>query len=237
MDFELLRQSLLDRIRSRVYNGEFTERGLAKLASISQPHMHNVLNGSRVMSLTMANSLLRCLKISLLDLIDLKTLEDYLSAEHPDCASYSYLPVLSEPVGPSAGWPSSVGRRERFPIPSHSLSRMWEPVVARLTADPQMVPLFCENDLAILDQSHRARAAIDPGGLYLLKIGGKGLIRRLHRSEGALWVFTEVEPESPEKLCVDELSIPHFVRARATLIAREREWTAGDTARQNFLAA
>ena len=37
-------------LRKRVRNGELTERGLARMVGVSQPHMHNVLHGKRSFS-------------------------------------------------------------------------------------------------------------------------------------------------------------------------------------------
>jgi transcriptional regulator with XRE-family HTH domain len=39
------------------------------MAGISQPHVHNVLNGKRVFSLSMADTILQVLKLDVLDLI------------------------------------------------------------------------------------------------------------------------------------------------------------------------
>jgi hypothetical protein len=50
MDFQLLQIRLIAHIKARVRNGDGTERSLARLSGISQPHMHNVLKGARVFS-------------------------------------------------------------------------------------------------------------------------------------------------------------------------------------------
>jgi hypothetical protein len=116
---------------------------------------------------------------------------------------------------------------------------MWEPVVARLADDPCMTPLFGRNDLVLLDQSHNARVQIDPNALYILKRGDHGMVRRLLHVGEALLVFSEQSRQARERIAVDPLSITHFVRARATLIAQEREWESEDgaSASQDFLAA
>ena len=236
MYFEELRGLLLDRIRLRVHNGELTERGLARLAGISQPHMHNVLKGTRLLSAEMADRLLYHLRVSVLDLIDRGTLERHLRSEHDESADYSYLPVLRGSLGPSVPWPTGSEVRERFAIPNRAMSRMWHPVVARLADDPRMYPLFAENDLVLLDQSHRARTEIEPGALYVLKKAGSGIIRRLRRAGDTLRVFAEHSQEPQEEIVIDPLSITHHVRARAILISGEKEWVCG-AAGQDFLAA
>jgi plasmid maintenance system antidote protein VapI len=60
---------LLEELRRRVRSGEVTERGLAQLAGISQPHLHHVLKGKRQLSPAMADTILRLLELDLLDLI------------------------------------------------------------------------------------------------------------------------------------------------------------------------
>jgi transcriptional regulator with XRE-family HTH domain len=69
MTFDDLRTRLLDHLRSRISGGEATERGLARLAGISQPHLHHVLKGKRLLSLERADEILRRLNLDLLDLI------------------------------------------------------------------------------------------------------------------------------------------------------------------------
>ncbi|HEX3875498.1 MAG TPA: helix-turn-helix transcriptional regulator [Bryobacteraceae bacterium] len=69
MSFRDLHDRLTDHILYRVRNGEMSERGLARRAGISQPHLHNVLKKKRLFSLESADLLLRELDISLLDLL------------------------------------------------------------------------------------------------------------------------------------------------------------------------
>ncbi|HWB99940.1 MAG TPA: hypothetical protein VG672_24700 [Bryobacteraceae bacterium] len=57
-------------VRTLVRNGEVTERGLARLAGISQPHLHNVLKGVRAMTPEIGDLLLVTLKLDLLDLFE-----------------------------------------------------------------------------------------------------------------------------------------------------------------------
>ncbi len=72
MYFETLRGRLLECIRKRVQNGEVTERRLAGLSGISQPHIHNLLKGARSLSPEVADRILRTLDMSVLDLLALE---------------------------------------------------------------------------------------------------------------------------------------------------------------------
>jgi hypothetical protein len=69
MTFYDLRQNLLENLRRRVRSGETTERRLAKHTGVSQPHLHNVLKGKRVLSFEKADEILARLHLDVLDLI------------------------------------------------------------------------------------------------------------------------------------------------------------------------
>lgn len=70
MDFETLKRRLLAHVRTCVHNGELTERGLARMIGISQPHMHHILKGVRALSLENADRILRRLDLTVLDLLE-----------------------------------------------------------------------------------------------------------------------------------------------------------------------
>ena len=68
MNFRELHERLVAHLRERVVAGELTERGLARISGISQPHLHNVLKGKRLFSTDAADEILRGLHIDLFDL-------------------------------------------------------------------------------------------------------------------------------------------------------------------------
>ena len=70
MDFEHLHTRLIEYLQRRVRSGEITERGLSRITGVSQPHIHNVLKGKRVLSITRADGILRQLHLDVLDLLD-----------------------------------------------------------------------------------------------------------------------------------------------------------------------
>ena len=69
MDFHELERRLLEHLRTLVRSGEITERGLARITGVSQPHIHNVLKGTRTLSPDTADIILHILRLDLLDLI------------------------------------------------------------------------------------------------------------------------------------------------------------------------
>jgi transcriptional regulator with XRE-family HTH domain len=76
MTFHDLQQRLLDELRRRVRSGAATERSLARFSGISQPHLHNVLKGKRMLSMEKADTVLRRLQIDVLQLIEPEELRE-----------------------------------------------------------------------------------------------------------------------------------------------------------------
>ena len=70
MTFGDLQQRFVALLRRRVRNGELTERGLARMVGVSQPHMHNVLHGKRTFSVETTDDIMRQLRVDVLDLIE-----------------------------------------------------------------------------------------------------------------------------------------------------------------------
>jgi len=69
MNFEDLHFRLTEHLRELVRSGEVTERGLARITCVSQPHIHNVLKGKRLLSLQMADEILYRLHLDVTDLL------------------------------------------------------------------------------------------------------------------------------------------------------------------------
>jgi len=70
MDFRRLLLRLIRDLQERVRGGEITERGLARLTGVSQPHLHHVLNGERQLSIAMADRILHRLHVDLRDFME-----------------------------------------------------------------------------------------------------------------------------------------------------------------------
>jgi plasmid maintenance system antidote protein VapI len=69
LTFIELTERLRAHIRRRINGGEYTERSLARVIRVSQPHLHNVLKGARRFRLEFADRLMAKFEISVLDLI------------------------------------------------------------------------------------------------------------------------------------------------------------------------
>jgi hypothetical protein len=108
VSFEALLSRLISTVNLRIKNGEYTERGLARILGISQPQMHNVLKGARTLHTDLADRLLWKLGISILQLFE----EDELPEELRTRLSVSGLPAVKKPV------------RQEFSLRPHDRSRL-----------------------------------------------------------------------------------------------------------------
>jgi hypothetical protein len=70
INFQGLQTRLVVHLRHRVRSGEITERSLARVTGISQPHLHNVLKGKRFLSVGKSDQILHQLHLDLMDLIE-----------------------------------------------------------------------------------------------------------------------------------------------------------------------
>ena len=92
-----------------------------------------------------------------------------------------------------------------------------------------MANVFAAGDVALLDQSHRARTEINPAGSYVVKSGNGGVVRRIQVDGTALFLITEDSEGHPagwQRVQIENRHVTHYVRARAHLVNPLYEWTA-----------
>jgi transcriptional regulator with XRE-family HTH domain len=65
-----IQQRFVAVLRKRIRSGELTERALARMVGVSQPHMHNVLKGKRTFSVETTDDIMRQLRMDVLDLVE-----------------------------------------------------------------------------------------------------------------------------------------------------------------------
>ena len=226
MLFADIRSTLVTVLRERVRNGELTERGLARLVGVSQPHIHNVLKGARELSIELSDQILQTLRISLLDLIERDRLQIHLNSSS-SFATYVYVPVLKGYLGPSQSWPTEVSEGDRLPFRTEFVRSISNAVAARLAADPRMSRVFTAGDLALLDQSQSARSVIESGAYYVVKVGNSGMVRRLQAGHNCIYLISDdTQDRASGWQCIptEGRSLTHFVRARAHLVSALFEW-------------
>ena len=72
-----MQRRLVAYLSEKVRNGDITERRLARITGVSQPHMHHVLCGKRAFSNDMADRVMRALHKDLLDFLDLGDIAEW----------------------------------------------------------------------------------------------------------------------------------------------------------------
>ncbi len=82
--FEVLCTRLLNQVKLRINNGEFTERGLSRILGISQSQTHNVLKGARKLQMQLADRILAKLGLSAMDLLNEGELDSALRLKMAD---------------------------------------------------------------------------------------------------------------------------------------------------------
>jgi transcriptional regulator with XRE-family HTH domain len=225
MLFADVRNALTAVLRARVRNGELTERGLARLVGVSQPHIHNVLKGARALSPELSDQILQHLRLSLLDLIERERIEAHLSFVHN--SGYIYVPLLDGMIGPGYPWPTTVNTSDRLPFPSPQASAIQNPVAVRLAEDARMLSIFTAGDIALLDQGLRARSSIERGALYVVKSANGGIVRRLEASAESVYLIAEDARQRPlgwEQVQLHGRPLSQVIRARAYLVNPVCEW-------------
>ncbi len=187
MDFRLLHTRLVSHVRARVRNGEISERSLARLTGISQPHVHNVLKGARLLSTDMADQILQRLRIDLVQLLtasqDGATHRAPPDPESADPDKCQMVHLLDGRIGLEYPYPKATGR-DRYPFPTADAERLDSPVAARLVPDRIGPLIFAGGGVVLLDRSQRARTALDEEGYFALDLspgGTIGLVRRVGR--------------------------------------------------------
>ena len=193
LNFRILQERLVSQVRARVRNGEISERSLARLTGISQPHIHNVLKGARQLSPDMADRMLARLRI---DLADLLTAGEGPAApgssacrDPADIAECRTVVILDGWIGREYPYPKAAGL-ERYPFPAADVESLESPIAARLAPDPLRASLFGARGVVLLDRSERARLNPDEQGYFALDLSGAGtigLVRRVRRRL-YLWV-------------------------------------------------
>lgn len=217
MDFHELQQRLIDVARQRVRAGKFTERGLARVCGISQPHIHNILKNARSLSNESADRLLQALEINLPDLL---WRDNTLAA-----VNFRAVPVMQNRIGPGSeavfsAWSGQV------PLPESLVASLVEPVIARLAPDLVLPRTLAANDLALLDQNPAVRSR--PGGTAAWVVSERSgmRVRYLRIERGQLFAVNEATLDDPEQwqlIPLEGRNILEVVRARIVWIGREME--------------
>lgn len=221
MDFQLLQMRLISHVKARVRNGELSERSLARLTGISQPHIHNVLKGARLLSPDLADQVLQRMHIDLVDLLTAaegrgsRGAPSRAPAEAAECRAVA---LLDGWIGRGFPYPQ-VASRTRYPFLAADVDCLESPVAARLAPDPLREPIFGAGGVVLLDCSARARSDPDEG-YFALDIYGGGAIGLVRRTRRQLYLW--VRPaDTWEALALPDRDPTEVIQGRVSLVVRQ----------------
>lgn len=175
--FRQLQTRLVAYIRGRVQNGEISERGLARVTGISQPHLHNVLSGVRVFSIDMADQILQRLRIDVVDLIQNEE-SGHTTRGYSDARA---IPMLAGRIGPVFPFPRFPSE-EHYPFAPALVGGIEAPAAARLAVDTARTAVFVGPGVVLLDMSASACLQADEQSFFALDLGEGGTIAMICRT-------------------------------------------------------
>jgi hypothetical protein len=222
-----IQEALIQTALRRVRAGELTERGLARLCDISQPHLHNVLKRIRSLSTDSADRMMRAL--------NLRTDDILWAGMSSGGAPVITVPLAQNRIGPGCG-ADLMATRGGMPFPRALVDSLVNPVAARLAPDLVMNRALSANDMVLLDQNPVVRTSTQGGGPWVVVTSGGLSVRYLRRGGTLLYIANETnlkEPARWQAIPLAQRNILDVVRARIVWFGREiQEAPAGspDTA-------
>lgn len=221
LNFVEIRCRLLEHLRDRIRNGEITERRLAALAGISQPHIHNVLKGVRNLSPELIDLVFKCLNCSVLDLCSLEELTQPLQRLCVFPEPTFDLPFVSSVVGRGRPWDGTVDFKHRQAVPCALRGLGQNLVLARLSEDSDMRNSLLGNNIAVLNLAESEEYR--PDTVYVVDRGPDAVLRYIRPGLAALYLASDANLEDParwEALSTRSALVP-VVRARVCWLGKE----------------
>jgi len=220
MSFRELETRLLAYLNQMVRRGEISERQLARRTGYTQPHIHNVLKRARGMNTELADAVLRCLRLSLDDLV---RGDGHLA---PGLAgAQGAAPLWAGEVGPDQPFPQAAQSAEYRLFPLAFLARFVEPVLLRLSPrEDSMTPSLQPGDLVLVDcaEGPRRRPAFEH--IYALRFEGRGAVCRCQRAGAALVLLAD-NPSCcsapPERIGLVQENLLEIICGRVVWTCRE----------------
>jgi plasmid maintenance system antidote protein VapI len=184
----------LESLKMSVASGSLTVRRLAKEIGVSQPHMQNIMNGKRALTIEVADRLLEYQHRSVLTLAMASELGEALKEAANNSANAGivrHVPILSGLLGPGHPFPELGGDAAWTPLPVRAVAHVVHPVFAELGSDAELARVFPGVSFALMDLSGAVRAEIVQDRWYAIKWSGGGWIRRLRQEPGRLLVLKQ----------------------------------------------
>jgi hypothetical protein len=215
--FQALQERLLEIARERIRAGVFTERKLARVSGLSQPHMHNLLKRVRSPSMTSADQLMEALGLKVQDLLWRATTDRDFGVRA--------VPLLRNRVGPGTNASFEL-TRGHVPLPETLLRSLVDPVAAHLGPDLVLPKLLNYNDLVLLDQNPKLRSSPSPHSIWVVSDGTGLKVRYVRIENRRLHLVNEVNRDEPgewHSISLENEGILDIVRARIAWMSREMD--------------
>jgi hypothetical protein len=220
--FQELHARLIDHLRQRIRRGELSERSLARLLRYSQPHIHNVLKGSRMLTAELADRILLALGLPLISLL---TQEELGGVGPPGGVEFAAVPVLQGRLGGGTAFPQPGQQASRYFLPQRLLAAAVSPAVVQLDgAETAMSPFLEPGDWVLLDRSPSVRRRPLFEHAYALSWKGRGYVARC-RVVGAALVLVADNPRQssdiPSQVPRAGLDVLDLVKGRVVWVGRQ----------------
>ncbi len=210
-----VRTRLVELVKRRVQCGQFTERGLARLSGMSQPHLHNVLKQVRTLSLEAADQLLLAMNFGVEDLI--------LRFPYGEDMGTRSVPSLNTRIGPGI----AAQFREfggYYPVPAKVALAAVEPIMAQVAPDLGLPVSLQANDIVLVDQNPTFRRSPLPDFPYLVSNGNAALFRYVRLGGTRIYLTdspARTDPKEWHEIPLQKRDILEVIRGRVVWISRE----------------
>lgn len=221
MLFTLIQERLVIHLRNRVRAGELTERHLARVTGMSQPHMHNVLKGIRSLSPEFADQIVEHLHLSVTDLL---TGAEIGINPINATGSTAFIPKLKEIISNSMFNIESMELAGVYPMPRSITDALVRPVLVNLSYDAELYPQFQEGDLALIDRAPSSRESLSASAVYLVQTGNETLVRAIRTGGSRLYFVTPRtldEPMNWNSTSLSGLDLNSIIKGKVVWIGRQ----------------
>ncbi|MBA3976082.1 MAG: hypothetical protein C0504_17895 [Candidatus Solibacter sp.] len=217
MTFATLQRRMVAYLRDLMSNGELTERGLARMIGVSQPHIHNVLKGVRTLSPEIGDQISAVLGVSLLELAESSELASVLEDRVAEDLAYRVVRAAAGQISPYQRFPDLTAAERWVRIPAGAVERVERPVLTGFQADLEMASCFRGATHVLLDLNEKARLSANELCWYALRWGGSGYVRQVRREGGALVILGQRswQPAAiPDRIPLGDLPALAVIRGR-----------------------
>jgi hypothetical protein len=233
MNFTEMYDQLLLKLDRSIAKGHMSIKVLAGKTFITQPHLSNVLNRKRMLSIAAIDKVLAAMKWTIADLMS-----DSLQASAREKAEdRELIPVVSEETAGNARCIRSTMVRGMLPLPVTSLDALkvrgkslhggWERFVAvrASNSDVQAMGRFLKPNALVLIDRHYVLTKRDHETLpklFAIWRDGRLSLRYAEEDAGALEVWADDPRRTPERLTPEPGHVPsEFVIGRVALVINE----------------